>query len=240
MRCPACGNRVTADAVYCQQCGSRVALAAPDHEYPEPSRDGYRDGVALGKERLEERRSRLFGRNDQQTRRTRFGSSADYLDEEALVWTGTFSWKGMIHEFLLASLATVALVVAAFTLFQGENVWSAITMFLGATWLLLFSVLIYRKLNFHYKVTDQRLIHETGILVRVLDRTEMIDVDDVRVQQDIIERIVNVGKIRLRTSDRSHPSILFRGIDHARDVADLIDDARRRERMRRGVHVETV
>ena len=125
-------------------------------------------------------------------------------------------------------------------MFRDDTAWFYIVAFIGTTWLLLCGVLILRKLNFRYMVTDQRLIHETGILYRILDRTEMIDVDDVRVEQGIIERIVNVGKIRLRTSDQTHPTIFFRGIDRVRDVASIIDDARRRERMRRGLHVESV
>ncbi len=146
----------------------------------------------------------------------------------------------MIHEFVLATAATISLGAAGLFLFQDGTVWPTITTFVLSAWGLLFCVLIFRKLNFHYTLTSQRLIHERGILYRVLDRAEMIDVDDVRVEQDILERIANVGKIRLRTSDRTDPFITFYGISHPREIADMIDDARRRERMRRGIHVEAV
>ena len=227
MRCPACGNRISNDAVYCQQCGSRVRLEQPaDDRVQGSDRPQHRDFGGRSPSGFQRRKSLVDG--------------TDYLDEEVLVWAGTYSWKGMIHEFLLAALATALLVAGGSLLFRGDNVWPVIGIFVGFIWLLLLAVLAFRKLSFHYRITDQRLIHETGILYRVLDRTEMIDVDDVRVEQDIIERIANVGKIRLRTSDHTHPYVLFRGIDRARDVADLIDDARRRERMRRGIHVEAV
>lgn len=229
MRCPACGSKVVDEALFCQQCGSRVRDAGS----PQQGDDQVR--------RRRTRRSR--GAPPDRLPRTRGSSlveSRDYLDDESLVWIGSYSWKGMIHEFLLAAVATALLVLAGVFLFQGDGVWSFIGVFVGATWLLLLCVLAFRKLNFEYKLTDQRLIHESGILYRVLDRTEMIDVDDVRVEQDIIERVANVGKIRLRTSDRTHPHITFRGIDRPRQIADLIDDARRRERMRRGIHVEAI
>ena len=146
----------------------------------------------------------------------------------------------MIHEFLLAAAVTFVLVSSGAGVFRDDTAWFYIVAFISAMWLLFGGALAFRKLNFRYMATDQRLIHETGILYRILDRTEMIDVDDVRVEQGIIERIVNVGKVRLITSDQTHPTIFFRGIDRVRDVASTIDDARRQERMRRGLHVESV
>ena len=229
MRCPACGSRVNDDAMFCQQCGARVSVERDPQDIAFDVR-----GRSKGRLR------RTPPRSLRRARASSFAESRDYLDEESLVWEGSYSWKGMIHEFSLALLTTIGLTLAGLFLLQGEGIWTYLGVFLGAIWLLLFCVLLFRKFNFSYKLTDQRLIHESGILYRVLDRTEMIDIDDVRVEQDIIERIANVGKIRLRTSDRTHPRITFRGIDRPRQIADLIDDARRRERMRRGIHVEAI
>ncbi len=235
MRCPACGMIIAAEAVYCQQCGSRVSragLAPPEDENRRHDAGQYDSG----QHHTGRHRSRSWPRGP----RRGIVDNGDYLDDERLLWKGTYSWKGMIHEFLVAAAVTLLLVSAGVRVFRDETAWFYIVAFLGAIWLLIFAMLAFRKLNFRYTITDQRLIHETGILYQFLDRTEMINIDDVRVEQGIIERVVNVGKIRLRTSDQTHPTIFFRGIDRVRDVASLIDDARRRERMRRGLHVEAV
>ena len=64
--------------------------------------------------------------------------------------------------------------------------------------------------------------------------------DDVSYDQGIIERLLGVGTIRVTSSDRTHPEIALRGIDGVHEVATMMDDARRRERLRRGLHIEAV
>ena len=68
----------------------------------------------------------------------------------------------------------------------------------------------------------------------------MIDIDDVTYYQGLVERMLNVGSIKLESSDRTHPELWLRGIDNVGEVADLFDDLRRKERRRRGVHIESI
>jgi hypothetical protein len=74
----------------------------------------------------------------------------------------------------------------------------------------------------------------------VTDRIEVIDVDDVSCEQGIVERMLGVGTIRIQSSDRTHPELSLLGIENVRQVAELIDDTRRKERQRRGLHIEAV
>ena len=46
--------------------------------------------------------------------------------------------------------------------------------------------------------------------------------------------------IIIRSSDSSHPELVMSGIGDVRKVADLIDDARRAERRKRGLHIESI
>ena len=101
-------------------------------------------------------------------------------------------------------------------------------------------MLAYRRLSVKYRLTNQRLFHEAGILRRVTDRIEIIDVDDVTVEQGIVERMLGVGTIRVTSSDRTSPELHMPGIDHVKEVADTIDQARRAERQRRGLFIESV
>ena len=95
-------------------------------------------------------------------------------------------------------------------------------------------------MSVHYQLTTQRFIHKSGILKRVTDRIEVIDIDDVTYEQGIVQRMLGVGKIRITSSDRSHPELVLSGINDVATIADLIDDTRRAERRRRGVHIETI
>ena len=98
----------------------------------------------------------------------------------------------------------------------------------------------YRKLTVSYKLTTQRFIHESGLLKRVTDRIEVIDIDDVSLEQRVVERIMGVGSIKITSSDRSHPELHMHGIENVKEVALLIDDTRRAERRRRGLHIESI
>jgi membrane protein YdbS with pleckstrin-like domain len=89
-------------------------------------------------------------------------------------------------------------------------------------------------------MTNQRLIHEHGLLWRQTDRIEAIDIDDVTVTQGPIARMVGVGNVKIVSSDQSTPLFYLRGIDDAREVATMIDEIRRKERRKRGVHIESV
>jgi hypothetical protein len=55
-----------------------------------------------------------------------------------------------------------------------------------------------------------------------------------------VERIFGLGTVRITSSDQSHPELSLPGIENVQIVAGLIDDARRNERRRRGLYIESV
>ena len=160
--------------------------------------------------------------------------------DEVKWWTGTFSWKGMIHEILLAGLASLALVLWGPFLIGGPH-GAPLSWFLaGLVWLVLVTALLIRKLRVRYTLTNHRLVHRHGILHRVTHRIETIDLDDISLEQNLLEQLVGVGRIRIASSDVTHPHITLSGIDRADRVAHMMDEARRQERQRRGLYVESM
>lgn len=163
------------------------------------------------------------------------------VEVETAVWQGGFSSKAMFGNWLLAGVVTIVLLIAILV-YDAENpvlwgVWAGIAVLL---WGGFACVLAYRKLTYKYQLTTQRFVHEKGLLKRVTDRIEVIDIDDVSVEQRVIERMVGVGTIKLISSDRSHPVLMMRGIENVKVVAATIDDLRRKERRRRGLHIESI
>jgi hypothetical protein len=49
-----------------------------------------------------------------------------------------------------------------------------------------------------------------------------------------------IGTVRITSSDQSHPELSLPGIENVQAVAGQIDDARRKERRRRGLYIESV
>jgi hypothetical protein len=62
----------------------------------------------------------------------------------------------------------------------------------------------------------------------------------VAVQQGPIQRMLGVGTVKITSTDRSTPEFTLAGIGDVRQVATMIDEARRNERRKRGVHIESI
>jgi uncharacterized membrane protein YdbT with pleckstrin-like domain len=174
--------------------------------------------------------------------RLRAASSAAAANNEAEVtlWHGSYSPKAMYGSWALATLATVAALIASVAVSYMPVVPLVAFGLVGAYWLWLVAYLVIARLSVDYTLTNQRFIHKTGLLRQVTNRLEVIDIDDVTFEQGIFERLFGVGTIRLLSSDVSDPKLTLRGIDDVHRVATLIDNARREERRKRGLYMESV
>ncbi|MCU0720860.1 MAG: PH domain-containing protein [Pirellula sp.] len=163
---------------------------------------------------------------------------------EQNIWSGTFVPKAMFAWWIACALLSIGLVVAGLfsSTLLGDaastgTIWSVIGGLIAVAWVWSTLLCVYRKISVNYELTTQRLIHRHGILIRTTDRIELIEVDDVSFTQGLIERILNVGKIRVTSSDRSHPVLFMLGIEDVAKVSNQIDDARRAERRRRALMI---
>ena len=118
--------------------------------------------------------------------------------------------------------------------------WLILLLAMLLPWLYCFAVLCYRRMSVRYQLTTQRFIHERGILRRINDRIEVLDMDDITFEQGLLERLSGVGTIRIAAHDRTNPELVLPGIEKVAEVAQLFDDARMAERRRRGLHVEQI
>jgi membrane protein YdbS with pleckstrin-like domain len=162
-------------------------------------------------------------------------------EREGDIWEGRYSSKAMIGKWIMAAVITIAMLVGV-VMWDFRNgtlwlIWLSVTVVM---WCGLWCFLKYRQWGCKYLLTTQRLIHEKGILKRITDRIEVIDIDDVTLEQGVIERLVGVGSIKVTSSDRSDPELWIVGIEGAKQVAGTIDDVRRKERRRRGLHIEAI
>jgi membrane protein YdbS with pleckstrin-like domain len=219
MPCSKCGADVPAEARFCPSCGAAVGEPALAPANPQPA------AAATPAERL-----RGFSAEQR---------TAAAVPTEKELWVGSYSPKDMFGPAAGVAALTVAAIIAG-TIFQWTPVWLWALLAIVAMWAALGLLLVYRRLSIRYRLTNQRFFHERGLLTRVVDRIEVIDMDDITFVQGLVDRMLGIGTIRVTSSDRTHPELLVRGIDHVRQVAALMDNARREERMRRGVHIEAI
>ncbi len=229
MKCPNCQTTLPEGSQFCNQCGSKTVGGDPVSGDPassppaniKPPATQLRDDVS---------------REDR----------AEEVDREKTLWEGAYSGKSMLGTWILAILGTVVLCAGAGALHVtplvafAPFIWAITGGAIVIMWLYLFGLMFYRKWSVQYELTDQRLIHRVGILSRQTYRIELLDVDDVSFKQGFIERMAGVGSILITSSDESHPELWLIGISQVEQISDLIDNARRKERRRRGLHIETI
>jgi hypothetical protein len=221
MQCPECGVEVVPTAVFCHQCGKRLNECGEAAGTKNPSPNNVANSAAVFQNSAASRR-------DAQT-----------LTEEEL-WRGGYSSKAMIGAWAICAAVSAVLLVAGILWIRSGLHWLILILVMLAPWLYFLAVLGYRRMSVHYLLTNQRLIHERGILRRVQNRIELLDIDDIAFEQKLLERLVGVGTIRIVSSDRTDPTISLPGIDGVQQVAGVLDNARLAERRRRGVHIEQI
>ena len=237
MNCPTCGVEVVEQAGFCHKCGQRLE-SADEQDFA-----GERQEVSpLPDPCLSDRQS--DGGEPVATPGEKFKQAAtarDAEDEpEEELWQGGYSSKAMIGAWILSGTISIVLLIVWAFYVRTRWLWIAMLVAIVLLWIYQLGKLCYRRLNVRYRMTTQRFVHVTGILRRVTDRIEVIDMDDITFEQTVIQRLVGVGTIRITSSDRTHPEIVLLGIENVKDVAGKIDDARRRERRRRGLHIESI
>lgn len=241
MHCPKCGAEVAELSVYCHKCGERIDL---DEEQSSPSGQGEAEAGQYAPPEVESRQptDEPAPAPAERFRETATARQAADEEPEEDLWQGRYSSKAMIRAWALSGLITVALLVLGIWIWRRYAFWpmAVILVALLLLWLYQFFAMKYRQWHVRYRLTNQRFIHETGILRRVTDRIEVIDMDDITFEQTLLERFVGVGTIRISSSDRTHPELLLEGIDNVKEVAGTIDDTRRSERRRRGLHIESI
>ncbi len=220
MLCPACQTEVVPESLFCHKCGQRLGLEPLAAHRDTP-------GVAAQP-------------NTGNPPQNLLGPKGLPVEPERELWRGGYSSKAMLGGWALSGLVTIVLLAVGV---WWQPIWQWWAALVGAAillWLYHVLLLAYRRMTVRYLLTNQRFIHEVGLLRRLTSRIEVLDMDDISFEQSLIERLVGVGTIRILSSDRSDPEFHLIGIANVRQVAEQFDDARRTERRRHGLHIEQI
>jgi len=211
MNCPKCNAQIVQPARFCHLCGEGLPGEGAEEQLSPAAK-------------MRQAAARAAGGSPQ---------------EEEL-WSGTYSSKAMIGAWITAGVLSCAAIVGWIIWMPEALWWLALLGLIVLLWGVPLLQLLYRQLSIHYRLTSQRFVHQTGLLRRITDRIEVIDIDDITVEQGFIERLLGVGTIRIKSSDRTHPDLRLPGIENVQQVAAIFDNARLAERRRRSLHVEQI
>ena len=233
MKCPGCGVDVEEKSVYCHKCGERLDMTGNEGASPE--------AAPAVPEEMSSAPAPKRAVSPAERFREAVGAGGDAADlEEEELWEGGYCVKAMAGAWLVTILATIGLLAVAIWIWDNAIVWWSVLGAIALLWLYQAAVLLRRRLGVQYRLTSLRFFHETGVLVHTTDLIEVIDMDDITFRQTLIDRMTGVGTICIESSDRSHPMLWIHGIENVRDVAAKMHNARHAERMRRGLHIESI
>jgi membrane protein YdbS with pleckstrin-like domain len=100
--------------------------------------------------------------------------------------------------------------------------------------LMLLLVWIERR-SYSYRLTNQRLFTRHGWLARNVNELELYRVEDVRVDQGVLQRLLGYGTITVLAADDTTPRVDLIGISRPIEVKEKIRTQYRAARKREGV-----
>ena len=74
----------------------------------------------------------------------------------------------------------------------------------------------------HYRVSNQRILLESGVLSKRIDEVDMRTVEDIEFQQGVLERMLGIGEIAIIAADKRMGRFRLLGVENPRDVRELI------------------
>lgn len=154
------------------------------------------------------------------------GSSAPHRppeDTEDVYFDGHSSLKGEVGRLFVHTLIALAVLLL--------GGWGSIA--LGGVWLLAilpvlglavviagWPVLINRTRRF--KITNYRIDYERGLISRRIDTLELWHVEDIRMHQSLLNRVLGVGTLTVVSDDDTTPQLVIPGLSEPRKLFDLV------------------
>ncbi len=207
--CPECGKPMSTQAPSCPQCG-----------YAPPA--GAVRFAAVGE-----------------------AAPAEGRRPETVIWEGSPSLKLLMVQLLRTAIVAAAAIVAAILIHpvavsffedlsagkggRGPRDGSPATLILMTivgSYLVIRAIVLSTSVmqlrSTRYRLTNQRLVVEQGILSRTLDEVDLRTVDDSGFSQSPLERLQGIGTVWILASDRATPRLALRGIADPRTLREKI------------------
>jgi uncharacterized membrane protein YdbT with pleckstrin-like domain len=78
------------------------------------------------------------------------------------------------------------------------------------------------RLGAEYRLYQDSLEVETGIIARSIDNLQLFRIRDLRLKQSVLGRLFGVGDISVTSTDQSTPHLTIRGVDGPRALYDTL------------------
>ena len=160
------------------------------------------------------------------------------LEGEELIWEGHPTWRSILSFYIkwtLLAVLPLAVIVIANVSGTDWPTWIGIAIFAGGFAVVLLAGWL-RRVFTRYRITTKHLLIRTGILSRTEASASLDRVQNIRVVQSPIERVLRTGSVDFDTAsgEAADAELRFIGVDHPRDLRDrilaVIDELRVKDR----------
>ena len=141
---------------------------------------------------------------------------------EQTVWVGRTHWTHFAGSVALAAVAVAVITFVCLSRKSTRGIFGIWLTLVGACGAALALRILWRVLQCRYRLTDQRLFIERGILNQTIDQTELIRVDDVRVRKTLPDRLLGLGSVEVLSTDLTDRSVVIEGVRAPESVAEHI------------------
>lgn len=90
---------------------------------------------------------------------------------------------------------------------------------------------VLRVMTTKYRVTNQRIVKNYGILSKQTDNLELYRVRDIQVRQPLFLRLFSKANVSLESSDMTHPTMVLNAVPNIPELTEglrqTIEDVRR-------------
>jgi hypothetical protein len=211
--CPFCAETIQAAAVKCRYCGEFLNTPKARALLEEQNNQ---DEIDTTEEELEDSDFLFVGRPSLFGLASTFIKSAIFIAIIALVIK--FPIETLINGKIGIQFNNKLMVSIGYYRILGG--WILITI--TVLWLLIKAVNLKM---IYYEISADRIEWRRGILDRKVDNLDMFRVVDLKLRRNIIDCLFGIGKVVLKTNDKSDPEFTFEKIRHSRDLYDIIKKA---------------
>jgi len=145
-------------------------------------------------------------------------------DREEVYYSGSPLLRGELGRFFLFALIGAVLIAGSLLLkFMTETPmpgWLVFALILIGIVLVAWPILMLKTIT--YRISNYRIDYERGLLSKNIDTLELWHVEDVRLHQSLLDRILNCGTITIITKDETTPKLDLRGLPDPRPLFDTL------------------
>jgi membrane protein YdbS with pleckstrin-like domain len=150
------------------------------------------------------------------------GPHAEPDDREEIYFEGSPPVRSRFGELFLYCLIGIGLIVLGGFLAHKQT---------GPWWLWVALILLGLIVPFvpwlqskrvRYRITNYRIDFERGLLSKNIDTMELWHVEDLHFHQSLLDRIFNVGAIKVLARDESLPQLNLLGIPNPRPIYEML------------------